>query len=161
MCVCMCAASVVDDPSVRGLAASLRERWDLDYLRSAHPRTAVEVSASEHGVLDGTLEVHETLTMRLDSFLGQILQASPGAPWRRRPSALRLHLAQCPLSLLPRLAADAPPPRWVVDAAAATGSRPAAHLWVCVGGGRSSMHYDCADGTPAARAIVSGLDELS
>ena len=158
----MCpAASIVDDPSVRGLAASLRERWDLDYLRSAHPRTAVEVSASEHGVLDGTLEAHETLTMRLDSFLGQIFQASPGAPWRRRPSALRLHLAQCPLSLLPRLAADAPPPRWVVDAAAATGSRPAAHLWVCVGGGRSSMHYDCADGTPAARAIVSGLDELS
>ena len=137
---------LTDEACIRALGASLRARWsDLDYLRASHPRTPVEVSVSFDGVLEGTVETNETITMSFgEQLLSQII--SDGPTWRRRKSALRYHLAQCPLSTLPQLEADVPTPACVRDAAAAAGEAPIANLWLCIGSGTSSLHYDCFDG---------------
>ena len=100
-------------PTLNWVASSsgLRDRWSLAYLRAACPTELVEVSASTDGYLKGTVDEHETLTMSFaDDFLGRV-QADDSTTWRARPSRLHLHLAQCPLVMLPALQADAPPPR--------------------------------------------------
>ncbi len=132
------------DASVGRLAATLRERWSVAYLRSTHPRTPVDVSVTSRsdGLLAGTVEAHETITMAFgEQFLGQVDEA-----WGRRPSKLRYHLAQCELTQLPALHADVRTPDCVADAARRAGSAPRAHLWLCIGAGRSALHYDCFDG---------------
>ena len=128
---------------IGAVATALQARWDLPYLQQAHPKTQVEVSVSMNGLVAGDVDANETIAMSFgEQLLGQVAVATNGA-WRARPSALRYHLAQCPLTLLPALAADATMPDCVRGA---SNDEPLAHLWVCIGAGRSALHYDCFDG---------------
>ena len=111
----------------------------------------MEVSASLPQLFDGRgSQNHEALTLAFgNEFIGLLDEN-----WRMRPSQLRYHLAQRQLAQLPMLQADVPrdPP----------GSRPAvspvAHLWLCIGGGRSSLHYDEYDGV---LLVVRGHKRIS
>ena len=125
---------------LRHYSAALREKWTYEYLCGTHGSTPVEVSLSQTGMLEGALDEHETLTMDF----GETFMAQSDASWRRKPSKVHLHLAQCPLAQLPALHADVSPPDEVL--AAAGPGQPAAHLWLCIGAGRSSLHYDGSDG---------------
>ena len=92
-------------------SAALRGRWDAAYMRAAQPSTQVDVSVmrdEDDGYLRGTAETHETIAMQFaEQFLAQLDGVEGASGWRRRPSALRYHLAQCPLELVPALQADA------------------------------------------------------
>ena len=125
---------------LRHYSAALRQKWTYEYLCGTHGSTPGEVSLSQTGMLEGALDEHETLTMDF----GETFMAQSDASWRRKPSKVHLHLAQCPLAQLPALHADVSPPDEVL--AAAGPSQPAAHLWLCIGAGRSSLHYDGSDG---------------
>ena len=120
---------VVQDAT--GLAATLRTNWSVAHLRAVHQTTPVEVSVSSSQLFDGRVENHETLTLAFgNEFIGLLDEN-----WRMRPSQLRYHLAQCQLAQLPMLQADVPrdPPSVAISSAVA-------HLWLCIGGGRSSLH---------------------
>lgn len=124
---------------LRPLAQALRTRWTHAFLRDAHPASPVEVSVSQNGVVDGSLNAHETIAMTFAQFMQQL-----DSSWRARPSALRYHLAQCPLVTLSTLQADVPRPPSTGGVKIPTSAL--AHLWLCIGGGRSSLHYDEFDG---------------
>ena len=140
------------------------------------PMAFHQVAASEDGYFDGSVEAHETLTMSFGVFLDQIEEVRPpdqidevrevggrsvgdrreleeargrsdgAGHWRRRPSRLHLHLAQCPLSAFPTLESDAAPPRCVAAAAAAQDDAVVrTNLWLCLSPARSALHYDCFD----------------
>ena len=137
---------------LRHYSAALRQKWTHEYLCDTHSSTPVEVSLSQTGMLEGAVDEHETLTMGF----GEQFMAQSDASWRRKPSRVHLHLAQCPLAQLPALQADVSPPDVVL--AAAGRSQPTAHLWLCIGAGRSSLHYDGSDGL---LLIVRGCKKLT
>lgn len=119
------------------LPPAVRERWSsLEYLRRAHSDTPVQVSLTVDGELRGTVDTHETATMRFGTFLDRVHETADGH-WEPRASSLRFHLAQCPLSYLPVLERDALPPQCLP----APPQR--SNLWFAVGATVSNMHYDC------------------
>ena len=117
-------------------------RWsDRDYWRSSHPVTQVEVSATVDGYLSGTLEEHSTIKMPFARFLDQLQDEEPlDAPWRRRSSQLRYHLAQCPLS--PTSLPDLHESAWPPPAAVPADRVAAVNLWFAIGPTTSGLHYD-------------------
>ena len=138
---------VVQDAT--GLAATLRTNWSVAHLRAVHPTTPVEVSVTSSQLFDGRVENHETLTLAFgNEFIGLLDEN-----WRMRPSQLRYHLAQCQLAQLPMLQADVPR-----DPPSVASSSAVAHLWLCIGGGRSSLHYDEYDGV---LLVVRGHKRIS
>ena len=120
------------------MCAQLCGRWSLARLHEAADHT-VEVAASLDGYLEGSVEAHETITMKLGQLLEQVSQDTNGV-FCRRNSSVHLHLAQCPVEQLPPLGADVRPPPAVVEAAA--GFPIQANLWLCLGSGHSALHYD-------------------
>ena len=127
--------------------SALAARWaTLAYLKAHGGDVQVQVAASSDGYLEGSVEAHETINMRFGDLLDQLHETADGAWRRRRPSKVHLHLAQCPLPLLPELLCDArPPPRCVADAAPRGECAVQTNLWFCVGAGCSALHYDCYD----------------
>ena len=136
----------VDWANTSSDAVRLQSKWSsLTYLQEACPDALVEVSASVDGYLKGTVEDHETLTMWFGDFVSRVLPPAPAKDdrsWRARPSQLRLHLAQCPLALLPAFERDAMPPPHSVRTVSGS-STVHANLWFSVGSTTSSMHFDC------------------
>ena len=132
----------------RAFADRLRERWTLEYLRAVHSDTVLDVSVSMDGTVRGTVEEHETLRLAFGrEFLAQIItgpESASALDWRRRPSQLRYHLAQCPLQSLPLLDDDVRSFRDDVEKWAGR-SVAASNLWFAVGAGQSSLHYDSFD----------------
>ena len=123
--------------------AALAKRWtSLSHLRSAGADTPVEVAASTDGFFEGSVETHETLSMTFGTFLDQLEEV--GDVWHRKPSRLHLHLAQCPLSLLPKLQEEVDVPQCVLSMAASKESI-RTNLWFCLSPGHSALHYDCFD----------------
>jgi len=121
------------------LSAAVRERWShLAYLREAHPEAPVQVSLTDNGHLQGTVEAHDSTSMAFGrTFLGQIHEAADDGQWEPRASKLHFHLAQCPLAALPCLKKDAPPPRCLPCDPVRS------NLWFAIGANISSLHYDC------------------
>ena len=130
-------------------SAALRGRWDAAYMRSAQPSTLVDVSVTrddDDGYLRGTADTHETITMQFaEQFLAQLDDDAGASDWRRRPSALRYHLAQCPLERVPALQADAHELLGAAcDAACASLGRTTqpvqTNLWFAIGATTSGLH---------------------
>ena len=135
-------------------SAALRGRWDAAYMRAAQPSTLVDVSVmrdDDDGYLRGTAETHETIAMQFaEQFLAQLDDVEGASSWRRRPSALRYHLAQCPLELVPALQADAQELLGAACAAACSSlgrtTQPLqTNLWFAIGATTSGLHYDAFD----------------
>ena len=135
-------------------ATQLQQRWSAAYLRMSHPDTLVDVSVTrddEDGYLRGTADTHETIEMKFGSqFLAQLDDSTECATWQRRPSALRYHLAQCPLHLLPALQADTEEALGAAARAACSELGLDAvvqqtNLWFAIGATVSGLHYDCFD----------------
>ena len=134
----------------------------LDHLRHVHWVDEVDVSltlnrgggggggggggtADEHdgvadglgdgGYLRGTAEEHETVRMRFGEKFLSYLEEEGGvcsATWKRLPSTLRYHLAQCPLSSLPRLEEDVR--ELLLTEFSGDGHRPTqTNLWFAIG----------------------------
>ena len=84
-----------------------------------------------------------------EQFLAQLDDAGASG-WGRRPSALRYHLAQCPLERVPALQADAHELLGAAcDAACASLGRTTqpvqTNLWFAIGATTSGLHYDAFD----------------
>jgi hypothetical protein len=135
-------------------SAALRGRWDAAYMRAAQPSTQVDVSVmrdEDDGYLRGTAETHETIAMQFaEQFLAQLDGVEGASGWRRRPSALRYHLAQCPLELVPALQADAQELLGAACNAACSSlgrtTQPLqTNLWFAIGATTSGLHYDAYD----------------